>query len=69
MEEHKVGHVTKDTRKPVDPDGRECIYMLVRHRQECDVPWGLINIDTATKEDINMFAEWVKDVLLRRLME
>ncbi len=43
--------------------------MLVCRRQERDIPWGLINLDQATKEDVKMFAGWVNDVLLRRLME
>jgi len=39
---------------------------LIHHHQERDTPLGLINLDTATEEDIIKFAEWVKDVLLRR---
>lgn len=56
----------QDKRKPVDLDGRKCPYMLIHRLQECDTPLGLINLDTATEKDIIDFADWVKEVLLRR---
>ena len=50
--------------KKTEANGRKRPYMLVHRNQEHDTPLGLINLGTATGEDIVKFGEWVKDVLL-----
>lgn len=55
-----------DTQKQLGHNGKKGPYMLVHRHQGLDTPLGLINLDTATEEDIIKFAEWVKGVLLRR---